>query len=144
LLTRGLQLNLDEDQKAKLASAIEGIDSADEMPEEAAKARLDAINEILTADNAELLASIELPRGRAGGATGGRPAPAGQTRSTTAADGGTTPGGQGNQVVTPVGAGSPPLLGGTSQQSDENPFKQQDNAKRLQNLRQRIAGSPSK
>jgi hypothetical protein len=136
LLTRGVQLNLDEEQKTNLASAIKSIDSDDEMTEEAAKELLDSINAILTSENNDVLASIELPRpARAGGAGGPggmggamlRPPP----RS----------GGEG-QGIAPASSSQAPggaAAGGSGPPSNENPFKQEDNAKRLNHLREQIS-----
>jgi hypothetical protein len=143
ILTRGLHLDFDAEQKTKLALAIEAIDKDAEMTEEAAKEYLDTINEILTAEHADVLASIELPRaGRAGGAggPGGQGGPGGAMARPSA------PGGSASAQVVPVGGSSmgipgmgPGGGGGGNTPSNDNPFKQEDNAKRLNQLRERIS-----
>jgi hypothetical protein len=126
LLTRGLHIQLDAEQTAKLVAAIEALDKDEEMAEEAAKVHLDAINQLLTSENIEVLSAIELPRGRSGSAGG---AAAGRGAGPAAGGGGGGP--------STGGAGA---RGG--QQSNENPFKQEENAKRLQSLRERLASTP--
>jgi hypothetical protein len=124
LLTRGLHMNLDSDQRTKLAAAMEVIDKDDEMSEEAAKEHLDAINAVLTAEHSELLTSIELPRpARPSGAANGGPRVVARGADST---------GPGPQPAGGSGAGGGPP-------STDNPFKQEENAKRLNQLRERIS-----
>jgi hypothetical protein len=142
LLTRGLHLNLDAEQRAKLASAIEAIDKDDEMTEEGAQQHLDVINAILTPENADLLASIDLPRAGRAGAPAGQGMPAGPN-GLSAAGAMPRPPQQGSgagpvstgQLSAAGAAGGPP---GSGTPSNENPFKQDDNAKRLNRLREQI------
>jgi hypothetical protein len=150
LLTRGLHLKLETDQSAKILAALEALDKDEEMTEEVAKEHLDAINEILTTENTELIGSIELPRPRAGGGGGGgRPSAQGPApRPATADGGGAAAGGSagpGVQSVSATGSGTAPVMsmgGGGQQPSNDNPFKQEDNSKRLQRLREQIRSSP--
>jgi hypothetical protein len=145
LLTRGLHLELNQGQRYKLAALIETMERDEEMTEEAAKGFLDAIQDILTTENAELVASIELPRPGRGGpgagaaprgnGNGARPVPTpgesgGSGLGAPAAGGTAAPGGAGG----PFGGG-----GGPAAPESNNPFKQEENAKRLRDLRERIA-----
>lgn len=120
LVIHGLSLKLDDDKIAKLAEAIKNLDDEDEMSEDAAKEHLDAINDLLTDEQQEVLASFSLPFARrGGGGAGGRG------------------GGGGGPAAQPGGMGG----AGGGQASSDNPFKQDDNAKRLRSLRERI-GEP--
>ncbi len=127
LVLGGLQLKLDDERAAKLAASIKGLEDAEEMTEESAKDYLDAINDLLTDQEKEILASFNLPAARQGGGGGG---PGGMGGGF----GGGGPGGGGR--------GGPGGGGGGGQASNDNPFKQEDNAKRLQSLRERF-GAPA-
>lgn len=125
VLSRGLTLKLDDGQTAKIAVTLTALDQDDEMTEDAAKEHLDALEAILTEENKTTLGAIDLPRrapagrGGAGGPGGGPGGP-----------GGGGPGGMGGGAG---GAGGAP--------STENPFKQEEQAKRLKSLRDRMGSS---
>lgn len=141
LLTQGLHLEFDAEQRAKLAAALEKLDQSEELTEEEAQVQRESLRAILTDEQKALLSSIELPRrggaGLGGGGGGGMGGPGGGGGAGAPGRGLGAPGpsGQGVQVSggpTPIGGG------GGGQPSNENPFKQDENAKRLQSLRQRL------
>jgi hypothetical protein len=145
LVVGGLHLNIDQDRAAKLLKVTEEFVDADELTDEDAKKHIDAINELLTTDEEELLASFSLPRRPGGGGPGGG-GPGGGGPG-----GGGPGGGAGLPTFSPAspgaagppGARSAPGGAGGGQASNENPFKQEENAKRLQSLRERLGGSPA-
>jgi hypothetical protein len=136
LLTRGVHLKLDEQEMAALAAALEALGKDGEMTEEAANQHRDAINNVLTGDITELLQLIELPSGRGSveAARGriARSAPAGNGNG----DGNARPtDGQRTPSVDEAG-------GRGGQESVDNPFKLEVNARRLQSLRERLSSAP--
>jgi hypothetical protein len=135
LLTRGVAIDLTDEQASQIAEAISDLDKEDEMTEDQATERVDGLKQILTSDNQSALDSIELPRRGGRGAGGGGP-------------GGGGPGGGGGMMGmmgAGMGTGGPMAMGGPGQQpSNENPFKQEDNAKRLQSLLARLRPSEPK
>lgn len=143
LVLGGLHLKIDDERAAKLVDKIKNLDGADEMTEDDAKEHLDAINDLLTDQEKEMLASFSLPFGRpgggapGGGGAGGRGGAGGAAGIMNAGPPGGTGGGPGG------GGRGGPGGGGGGQASDENPFKQEDNAKRLQSLLERFGAPPS-
>jgi hypothetical protein len=145
LVTRGLHLELTAEQVEKLSLAVKELDSQDEMTEEQAEKHLNEIKGLLDGDNQKLLESFELPRRAPSGGQGG--GGGGGGRSPVMAGG---PPPSVNKTapppsVGPVGAGGGPGGGGgAAQASDQNPFKQEENAKRLKGLRDRLDSPPAK
>jgi hypothetical protein len=133
LLTRGVAIELTDEQASQIAEAISDLGSEDEMTEDQAKERLDGLKEILTAENRSALDSIELPR-RGGGRGAGGPG------------GGGPGGGMMGMMGAGMGGGGPMATGsaGQGQASNENPFKQEENAKRLENLLARLRPADAK
>lgn len=124
LLTRGkLDVNLTPEQTLKISGLLADLSQAEKMTEDEAQSHLDALEGLLTAEQKEIVESIGLPFGGRGG--GGR--------------GGAGGGGRGG-----MGGGMPGMGGGGP--SDENPFKQETNQKRLDDLLGRIkpAGADAK
>jgi hypothetical protein len=109
LLTAGLRIDLTPDQQRTIADTLAKLDEATELTDADAQKRIDDIQNLLTKDQAAVLGSIEL---RSRGGLSSAPGPV-QTGAT----------GRGQSTATP---------------SSENPFKQPENAKRLQRLRDRL------
>lgn len=153
LLTRGLTIELNEEQKRTLASTIQLLDAEDEMTEDEATKHLEAINDILNTENKEVLASFELPRGGRPAGGGARPGDGGGAGPTSARPSGAAASGPQGALTGMVygsggagmggggGPGGAPPGGGGSAPSDDNPFKQEENAKRLTGLRDRLGVS---
>jgi hypothetical protein len=77
LTQKPLQLNLTTEQKAKLREQLQGLGDKDELSDEEAKKRLDAILEIVKKDKDTLeAAGYNWPGERGGGRGGSGPPPA--------------------------------------------------------------------
>jgi hypothetical protein len=135
LLTRSLQTRFDEESTARLSVALDALDKADEMTEEDATRHMDGLNRLLSEKTKEMLVLFDLPRVAApsGGAAGGRPG---------ATDGGRQDSSSSPGPAATGGAATGAARNGAGQAaSNENPFKQEDNAKRLKLLRELIRPS---
>lgn len=115
LSTKPLTIKLNEDQQKKLAEQLQGLDEKEELTDEDAKTRLEAILEIVKDDKATLeSAGYRWPGGGGGGPGGGR--------------GGAPGGGRGG-----FGGGAPPDV-------PKNPFKDvEENNKHLKSLQEQLS-----
>ncbi|MGI8982093.1 MAG: hypothetical protein ACR2FY_22920 [Pirellulaceae bacterium] len=134
-----LQIELDADQAKKVAGKLAEIDKAEKMTAEEAQSHLDALEALLTAEQKTTLGLISLPFGRQGGGGGGRGGGLGAAGRPGGASAPPVPALEGQQPR----ADAPPMpgvgggMGGGS--SDENPFTQEANQKRLKDLLGRLA-----
>lgn len=108
--SKGIHFELTPEQMEKLSTRVSELEKAEKMTDEDAEQAIEDLRGILTEEQVDVLASFELPRPRTGG-----PSPA------SASVAGGPPEGA-------AGAAPPP--------ADENPFKQEANQKRLDDLRQ--------
>lgn len=121
LISEGLSLELNGEQSAKLAAQLATLDQPDNMTQEEAQDRLDALETVLTEEQKDILAQFEMPRaGRAGGGGMG---------------GGPPGGGMGGGGM----GGGPPGGGGAT--DDSNPFQEEANQERLHSLVNRLQGA---
>jgi len=113
---------LTQDQEKKLLPLLEQIQSADKLPEEAAKSKLDALNAVLTADQTALIAEMTPARGGrgGGGAGGGRGGAPGAPPGSGGAAGAPRSGGGGG--------------GGGGQADPQKPFASERSKKSLDDL----------
>lgn len=133
LLTRdNLRIELDADQAAKIVAKLAEFENAEKMTMEEAQKELDELESLLTASQKDAVGAVGLPFGGRGGRGGpGRGGP-----------GGGGPGGGGPGAGGPGGAGRGGMgmgMGrGGPQDPDENPFRQETNQKRLQDILARL------
>ena len=121
LLTRGnLRVELDTDQSAKIAAKLAELDKAENMTADEAQKQFEELKGMLTASQNEAIDAVGLPFGGRGGRGGG---------------GGGGFGGGGGRGGMMMGRGGP---GGGGGSDDENPFRQEANQKRLQDMLARL------
>ncbi len=144
-----LHLELATEQATKIAARLEEIEKAEKMTGDEAQSHLDALEELLTAEQKETLGLIGLPGGR-GGAGGGRGAggrPGGGGPSGGNGPGGSPPGSGGGRGGggPPAGSGPPMMgmMGMGGPPPDENPFTQEANQTRLRDLLGRLSPAPA-
>ncbi len=139
LASKSIRVELDADQMQTLAARVAELEKAETMTDEEAETTLNNLQDVLSDEQKAVLATFELPRparpaGGGGGPGGGGGGPSGLSRpSTTIAGGGGGGGGLPTAVGAAGGAGGGGA-GGGSASSDENPFKQEANQKRLRDL----------
>jgi hypothetical protein len=125
LISKGLSLDLSGEQSAKLAAQLAELDQSENMTQDDAQDRLDALESILTDEQKESLAQFDMPRGGRAGGAGGMP-----------------PGGGGMS-----GGGGPPMGGGMQRgggaPDDSNPFQEEANQSRLHSLVARLKTADS-
>jgi hypothetical protein len=125
---------------AKLAEKLAELDGADEISAEASEAHLKAIQEILTDEQKEVLSAIELPRPAGQSAAGGGMGAGGPPGGGGGGGGGGTP--MPPPVTSMSGYPMPPGASMSKQSGVSlNPFHQQENQKRLRDLRERLGGA---
>ncbi|HUY33747.1 MAG TPA: hypothetical protein VMV69_13435 [Pirellulales bacterium] len=136
LLSKGLHIDIGTEQAEKIAAKLADLDHTKQMTDDEAQKHLDAIQEVLTEEQQATVAAIELPRGRSGGrGMGGMMAGMGGAGGPPPGSGAMPPGGGG-------GGGPAGMMGGGGPPSDENPFRQETNQKRLHDLLNRLQPSP--
>lgn len=143
LLTRGpLQVELDTDQQAKIAAVLAKFESAEKMTNDEAEVHLKALQASLTDAQKSVLESFSLPfgGGRGGGGRGGRGGAGGPPGGPPGAgQEGPPPGGRAAAMMAGMGG----MGGRGGADPDENPFSQEANKKRLQDLLLRLKGQPA-
>ena len=123
LAGKGISVQLDSEQSAKLAAQLAELEQPEKMSQEEAQERCDALEDILTDEQKATLALFELPRAGRGGGGGGMM-------------GGGRPGGMaGGPPGGMPGMGGPP---GGDQPDDSNPFQDEGNRDRLRSLLERL------
>ena len=130
LLSKGVRVELDAEQSAKIAAKLTELEQLETMTGEDAESHLNLLEEILSDEQKSALGAIDLPRGGRAGGGAGIPGAAG-----------------GGMAGGPMmrGPGGPPGGGGASGGSDdENPFRQEANQKQLRDLRSRLQPSGAK
>lgn len=123
LLTGDIGIKLTPEQTTSLMKGLAGVDEADLMSDDDAKAKHDELFAILDDDQKSQLAAVGLPFGGRGGGPGG--------------GGGGAPGG-----VRGAPAGMDPRAGGPPN-PDTNPFKQDVALKSLASFRSRFGSQPA-
>ena len=120
LLTRGnVRIELDADQAAKISAKLAELDATEKMTADEAQKQFEELEAMLTPEQKETIEAVGLPGGGRGG-RGGRGGPGGG------------PGAPGGGMGMMMGRGGPPA------DNDENPFRQEANDKRLQDLLARV------
>ena len=128
LAGKGISVQLDSEQSAKLAAQLAELEQPEKMSQEEAQERCDALEDLLTDEQKATLALFELPRAGRGGGGGGMM-------------GGGRPGGMaGGPPGGMPGMGGPP---GGDQPDDSNPFQDEGNRDRLRSLLDRLKGAPT-
>ena len=138
-----LRVELTPEQVGKLAPLLTEAAAAETMTNDEATALQKSLEEILTSEQNEALAQISLPFGRGGGGFGGfgggggRGGPGGGPGG--GAPGGGGPGGPPGGPGGPGGGMMGAMMGGGN--PDENPFTQEVNRQRLDDLLSRWKGA---
>jgi hypothetical protein len=145
LLTAGVHLELTEEQQAKIAATLADIDQVDELTDDDAKEVLDSIRDVLSDEQKDSLASIDLPRrggGRGGAPGGGMGMGASGGTAKSKEEAGKSADAKTREGMTGMGAG-PMMTGSTPPSGPSNPFKSSENEARLKRLRDRLNKSMS-